>query len=123
MKRIRKMGILGLCLVFIGVVASTIYVNAYVQQRAMCNRCKRYNYSYGCNPNARTISSKANSGEYCEGCHSYVESGKYHTYIISSDKYYFRCDSNRCKRLNFNDRIYTKFLNDRTIEHNIYNNK
>ena len=112
MKRIRKMGILGLCLVFGGIVASTICVNAYTQQRQMCNRCGQYNYSYGCDPNARTISSKANSGEYCEGCHSYVENARkmyeFLSYIITSDKYFFRCDSNTCKQLNFTDRIYTK---------------
>ncbi len=112
----------GLMVFFVVSLALTMSASAaYSQKYARCPRCHQYNYSYGYSPNFQWTTDSAVAGEYCAGCNSIVPAGEYHSFLYSSDKYFFLCSSSSCSKLSYNNRKYEILYDNPVSEHYVTN--
>lgn len=120
--KLKKKLVVGIVVGFALFIAVTLSMTsmslaANSQKYAQCPRCHKYIYSYGYSPNFKWTTDSATAGHYCSGCNSVVPAGEYHSFLYSSDKYYFICSSASCSNLSFNDRKYEVYYDNPVSEH------
>ena len=115
MKKIRNGIVTLFCVILI--CASSMPVFALARKTAACDKCHTMNVSYGYDKNFGWVSTGASAGKYCSACKEVVPEGESHSYLYSYDRYYFICNSSRCKNRNMNQKTYYKDFDNAPSEH------
>lgn len=116
MKKLKKRLSVLLCVALI--MAMAIPVSAAYQKRVeSCPRCRARNTSFGYEEICSWGSDTAVAGEYCEGCKKVVPEGERHTFLYPYSKYTFLCNSSKCSRLSYDNRIYEIKYKNEAKEH------
>ena len=105
------------CVLLLVGMSITAVAAPYSVKRARCPRCNQMNTSYGYDPDFRGSGGSAKAGQFCAGCNKIVPEGENHSYLFTSDKYFFQCNSKNGSRFSVPDRVYTDFYDNAPNEH------